>query len=297
MQAVFRPVKLIGGILILILALVIFGSMIKTGVDKIIHSPCGKHCGYILDVNYGANPVDALLTVSSKAFPVDYVLVIILVLIFFASTIVGMTFIGIRFLWVTIFKFRKSQTPPQALLIATVMLTLMTLAINYAIVEFIAPRYSVYGSQAYCSHSSKSCEAHSGFITPCVLSAFYSLTPEIRDLANEVCTPTIASTFLNRISLNYPFFGGLAFWTQFVFLGVFLITVIAALIRTPTTGDVDTDTEEAEEEEGLLAGTRRRFGATWEDITGRARGRGADAENGRSGRPSGLEEGHEHDED
>lgn len=34
--------------------------------------------------------------------------------------------------------------------------------------------------------------------------------------------------------------------------------------------EIDQDAE-ADEEEGLLASTGRRFGATWQDITGRAR--------------------------
>ena len=36
------------------------------------------------------------------------------------------------------------------------------------------------------------------------------------------------------------------------------------------TSQIDADLEE-EEEEGLLASTGRRFNATWQDITGRAR--------------------------
>lgn len=39
---------------------------------------------------------------------------------------------------------------------------------------------------------------------------------------------------------------------------------------------MDIDAEE-DEEEGLLASTGRRFGATWQDITGRASGRRNDA--------------------
>jgi len=37
----------------------------------------------------------------------------------------------------------------------------------------------------------------------------------------------------------------------------------------------DEDAEE-HEEEGLLASTRRRFNANWQDITGRASGNGSD---------------------
>lgn len=50
------------------------------------------------------------------------------------------------------------------------------------------------------------------------------------------------------------------------------MTTITAFIRTPrlATDELDEDLEEAEEE-GLLASTGRRFNATWQDITGRAR--------------------------
>lgn len=46
--AVFRPLKLIGGILLLVLAVVIWVSMLITGIDKAKNSICKQHCGYIL---------------------------------------------------------------------------------------------------------------------------------------------------------------------------------------------------------------------------------------------------------
>jgi len=47
---------------------------------------------------------------------------------------------------------------------------------------------------------------------------------------------------------------------------------VTALFRTPKLDLAELDEDaEAEEEEGLLASTGRRFGATWQDITGRAR--------------------------
>ena len=48
---------------------------------------------------------------------------------------------------------------------------------------------------------------------------------------------------------------------------------------------LDQDAEEAEEE-GLLASTGRRFGATWQDVTGRAKKQSG----GTGGRPGGAEE-------
>ena len=53
---------------------------------------------------------------------------------------------------------------------------------------------------------------------------------------------------------------------------VYLLIFTLALFRTPKLDAymLDQDAEE-EEEEGLLASTGRRFGATWQDITGKAK--------------------------
>ena len=46
--AVFRPLKLLGGVLLLLLAVIIWVSMLITGIDKAKNSICKEHCGYIL---------------------------------------------------------------------------------------------------------------------------------------------------------------------------------------------------------------------------------------------------------
>lgn len=53
---------------------------------------------------------------------------------------------------------------------------------------------------------------------------------------------------------------------------VYLIVFVTSFFRTPKLDafTADQDAEE-DEEEGLLASTGRRFGATWQDITGRAK--------------------------
>jgi LMBR1 domain-containing protein 1 len=213
----------------------------------------------------------------------------LLVLFLFSSSVVGIATIGIRFLWIKLFEIRKGHTSPQALLIATVMLTLIMLAINYALAMIIAPQYAIYGAQTFCSNPTRhpddqpDCSNHKELIKPCSeLSSEYA--------SKNVCTPTVVSTFLNRVTVNFPFFGALAFWAQFAFLAVFLIVFVTSLFRTPKLdiSQLDEDAE-ADEEEGLLASTGRRFGATWGDIRGKkktnygAAGRGVrgdDHENG-----------------
>jgi len=135
----------------------------------------------------------------------------------------------------------------------------------------VAPQYSIYGPQTFCTAAPRhpgeapDCSDTPELIKPC--SELYHISE-----SGDVCTPSVVSTFLNRVTLNFPFFGALDFWAQFVFLAVFLVVFVTSLFRTPklNLNELDEDAEN-EEEEGLLASTGRRFGATWQDITGRAR--------------------------
>lgn len=285
-QTVFRPLKLLGGIFLLLLALFVWVSMLITGIDKAANSVCKRHCGYILGHLNVFQPINWIFVQSAKVFPVDYVLMALLVLFFFSSSITGLASIGIRFLWVRIFQIKKGRTAPQALLIATVLLALMILAINYAVAIVVAPQYAIYGTQTFCVNAPRhpgeqpDCREHQDMVRPC--SEAFS-----EPAAKDVCTPTVMSTFLNRVTLNWPVFGAVDFWAQFVFLAVFLIVFITSLFRTPRLNLSELDEEaEVDEEEGLLASTGRRFGAAWQDMTGRA-GRTAPA--GASGEDQGRE--------
>lgn len=271
-EAVFRPLKLVGGLLLLLLAVVIWVSMLITGIDKAANSICKSHCGYILGHINVFQPINWLFIQTAKAFPVDYVIMALLILFFFSSSISGVAAIGIRFLWIRIFQIKKGRTLPQALLITTVMLALIILAINYSLFAMVAPQYATFGTQVYCDKPPR----HPGDQPDCTdLPSLIRPCSELEDsaAANTVCTPSVMSTFLNRVTLNWPVFGAIDFWAQFVFLGVFLIVFVTSLFRAPRLNLAEIDEEaEADEEEGLLASTGRRFQATWQDVTGRTPG-------------------------
>lgn len=148
----FRPIKMLGGIILLLLSVLVWASMLITGIDKAKNSVCKQRCGYILGKIHVFQPMNFLFVKAAKAFPVDYILMALLVLFFFSSSISGVATVGIRFLWVRIFQIRKGRTAPQALLIATVMLGLIILATNYGIAMMVAPQYSIYGTQTFCSN-------------------------------------------------------------------------------------------------------------------------------------------------
>lgn len=279
-EAIFRPIKLLGGIFLMLVAIFIWVSMLLTFIDKAKNSICKSHCGYVLGHINVFNPMNWIFVKAAKVFPIDYVIFLLLVLFFFSSSVVGIATIGIRFLWLKIFQIRKSHTSPQALLMATVMLTLMTFAINYSMAMIVAPQYAHFGPQTFCDRPLRhpddqpDCTNHTRAIKPCSETSG-------SQAATNVCTASVGTTFLDSITINFSFFGAVDFWAQIAFLAVYLILFITSLVRTPKLDEyqLDQDAEE-EEEEGLLASTGRRFGATWQDITGRAKKRTGDSEEG-----------------
>ncbi|KAG0160378.1 putative lysosomal cobalamin transporter [Penicillium digitatum] len=268
--AAFRPFKLLGGILLLFIAFITWVSMLLTVIDKAKNSICKHRCGYILVHVNIFNPVNWALVKSARFFPIDYAIFTALVMLFFCSSVLGIAVVRIRFLWINIFQIRKGHTSPQALLLATAMLMLIILALNYSISMVVAPQYATFGQQTFCDRApgtfigKPDCSNSQELIKPCSELAK-------NPVAQQVCTPSVVSTFLNRVTLNYPFFGVVFFWAQFVFLGLYLVVFVTSLLRSPQLDEaqLDEDAEEAEEE-GLLANTGRRFNASWQDIIGRA---------------------------
>lgn len=236
-EAVFRPFKLLGGIILLLVALLVWVSMLLTAIDKAKNSICKHRCGYILGHVNIFNPVNWALVHSAKVFPVDYAIFTALVLLLFCSSVAGIAVVGIRFLWIRIFQIRKGHTSPQALLMATSMLMLITLALNYSISMVVAPQYATFGPQTFCDREpilpfgQPDCSNSEELIKPCSELAK-------NPAAQRVCTPSVVSTFLNRITLNFPFFGVVFFWAQFFFLGEYpyptvFVNVFASWTNTP----------------------------------------------------------------
>jgi LMBR1 domain-containing protein 1 len=216
--AFLRPFKLLGGILLLFVAFITWVSMLLTSIDKAKNSICKHRCGYILARVNIFNPINWALVQSAKVFPIDYAIFTVLVLLFFCSSVVGIAVVGIRFLWIRIFQIRNGHTSPQALLLATAMLMLIILALNYSISMVVAPQYATFGPQTFCDRApglflgKPDCSDSKELIKPCSELAK-------NPAAQQVCTPSVVSTFLNRVTLNYPFFGVVFFWAQFLFLG------------------------------------------------------------------------------
>src|ERR1044072_4546600 len=74
----------------------------------------------------------------------------------------------------------------------------------------------------------------------------------------DICTPTVIFTFIHHITINAPFFGVVFYYAHWAFLGVTLLGLMYAMIRSPNNMSYDDlEDEISEEEQGLLANIGR----------------------------------------
>ncbi|KAK3828861.1 MAG: hypothetical protein J3Q66DRAFT_323751 [Benniella sp.] len=146
---VVRPFEVVLGIAAVTLTLLLLTSIGITSIDNLTEEVCGAPCGYILTRPHFPNPLNLLFLKLSPFFPVDYILMLMIILYMFSATTRGIISIGIRFLWVNMYKFRRAATQPQGLLAGTMLLMLSLAGLCYSLTMSVAPDYSMFGSQKY----------------------------------------------------------------------------------------------------------------------------------------------------
>ncbi|XP_025945767.1 probable lysosomal cobalamin transporter isoform X5 [Apteryx rowi] len=107
-----RPLKIVGGVFFIIVALLFTVSLFLSNLDKALHS-AGFDSGFIILGTNLTNPLNMLLPVLQ-----------------------------------TLYKIRRGKTRPQALLFLCMILLLIVLHTSYMIYS-LAPQYVMYGSQKY----------------------------------------------------------------------------------------------------------------------------------------------------
>jgi hypothetical protein len=84
--------------------------------------------------------VDKVLGLAMNAFPVDYVLVSLIVYFFGAATMSGVKTLGVRFCHLQMFKIRPGRTPPQGMLFLAFILMFTMMSLNVVLMT-LAPQY------------------------------------------------------------------------------------------------------------------------------------------------------------
>ncbi|KAF9981259.1 hypothetical protein BGZ75_007480 [Mortierella antarctica] len=197
-------------------------SIGTTTIDNLKDEVCGAPCGYILTHPNLPNPLNLLFLKLSPFFPVDYILMVMIILYMFWATTKGIISIGIRFLWVHLYKFRQAATPPQGLLAATMILMLSLAGMCYSLTMSVAPEYAMFGSQKYCNHTvvERDCNDYPALIIPCHVGA-----------PTDLCTPTVTSSIIMKIILGTPALGIAFYYMQWLFLLMFITALVFNLVQ------------------------------------------------------------------
>jgi len=225
-----RPFSVVFGVLGLLLSLLLVLSLALTAIDRTMnHVSCGATCGFILTTLTIFNPLDKLLLLLSPIFPVDYVILSLLVLYIYFCTLNAITDIGIRCFCLNMFKFRRGRTEPQALMTTAIILMLSTLALNNSIVT-LAPTYANFGSQTYVANGTTDTQ-------PCSISA-----------PGNICLMTQVGIIVHSVDLNVGFFGIVFYAFTWLFVLAWFLSLIIAGVRARSS-NVDEYSDDDEEEE------------------------------------------------
>ncbi|KAI9253609.1 hypothetical protein BY458DRAFT_521705 [Sporodiniella umbellata] len=237
-----HPFRTFIGLLLLFWTWILMGCLFVTLIDKSLYSVCGSDCGYLIGHTELLSLTDYIFTGLQRAFPIDYGWLLLFIVYFFLATVMGITRLGVKFLWVTLYRIRRRATAPQGLLITTLLSTLGLLAFVYTFTSTLAPGYTHFGSQVYCNYlegEERDCTGREEEIIPCDIYG-----------PADICTPTTTSVLLDRISLNTPLFGWVYYYSQWAFLVTFVFGFLVALFKSPQ----EWVHQEDSEEQGLLDG-------------------------------------------
>uniref|UniRef100_A0AAA9TXY1 Lysosomal cobalamin transport escort protein LMBD1 n=1 Tax=Bos taurus TaxID=9913 RepID=A0AAA9TXY1_BOVIN len=214
-----RPLKIIWGIFFIFVALLFVISLFLSNLDKALHS-AGIDSGFIIFGANLSNPLNMLLPLLQTVFPLDYILITIIIMYFIFTSMAGIRNIGIWFFWIRLYKIRRGRTRPQALLFLCMILLLIVLHTSYMIYS-LAPQYVMYGSQNYLIESNMTYSDHRGNSSLSVPKRCDADAPE------DQCTVTRTYLFLHK----FWFFSAAYYFGNWAFLGVFIVGFIVSCCK------------------------------------------------------------------
>eukprot|EP00106_Octopus_bimaculoides_P012063 XP_014779505.1 PREDICTED: probable lysosomal cobalamin transporter [Octopus bimaculoides] len=217
---VFRPFEIFVGVFCLLLTLLIFLSLLLTNIDKAMNS-LGYKIGYALPKSTLPNPIDMILVFSQKVYPLDYIIILLIIIYLVFCSISGIRNLGIWFFCVRLYKIRPYRTTPQGMLMMNMILMLIVLAINVILFE-LTPQYSSFGSEVYVNTTYVPVGNSSS--TPPVMSCNVA-APE------DLCIMTRLAVLLTKFFYSMWFFGAAYYWFSWVFLAVIPIGFIIVVVR------------------------------------------------------------------
>ncbi|NWS29379.1 LMBD1 protein, partial [Polioptila caerulea] len=237
-----RPLKIVWGVFFIIVALLFTVSLFLSNLDKALHS-AGFDSGFIILGTNLTNPLNMLLPVLQRVFPLDYILITTIVMYFIFTSMAGIRNMGIWFFWTRLYKIRRGKTRPQALLFLCMILLLIVLHTSYMIYS-LAPQYVMYGSQKYLVEWGVIVATYNQ-----LGNIFRSLLYVILFPFNlDQCIVTRTYLFLHK----FWFFSAAYYFGNWAFIAVFLIGLIVSCCKGKKSvieGEVDDDDSDMSDDE------------------------------------------------
>ncbi|XP_067150231.1 lysosomal cobalamin transport escort protein LMBD1 isoform X6 [Apteryx mantelli] len=234
-----RPLKIVGGVFFIIVALLFTVSLFLSNLDKALHS-AGFDSGFIILGTNLTNPLNMLLPVLQTVFPLDYILITTIVMYFIFTSMAGIRNMGIWFFWIRLYKIRRGKTRPQALLFLCMILLLIVLHTSYMIYS-LAPQYVMYGSQKYLVQQSN--QTVDGQLRNVTLVS----KDCDADAPEDQCIVTRTYLFLHK----FWFFSAVYYFGNWAFITIFLIGLIVSCCKGKKSvieGEVDEDSDMSDDE-------------------------------------------------
>ena len=226
-----RPLFIAFGVLFMLTSCLVVLSLLISCIDKAVNSECRSECGFAVSKPAYFNPIDELLVLLSNMglFPLDYIVFVYLLIFILLTTLGGIGRLGVRFLWIRLFRLRPHSSAPQSILLTAFHLAFVCVVLCTELL-YIAPQYVTFGSQTFIDDHDH--------ISRC------SLHEMGESQGQEDCRMTQIATFLHLQTANTPFFGMLYFIGNWLFLLSFTLCFVVGCSKTR--GIADDDQEEHE---------------------------------------------------
>jgi LMBR1 domain-containing protein 1 len=211
-----RPFSILFGILFGLISLFLAVCIILGAVEQILSNYCGAQCGFILKEPRIKNPIDQLLVILHRVFPLDFALVGFIVLYFFFCTIKGLKRIQIRCFCMKLYNYSRNHTPPQGLILGTFLVMLAILAMNVQLLS-LAPQYAYWGGRTF--HNATEDKTY-----PCSIEYAYS-----DEITQGGCQMTQIGRIFTTLKWNFSYFGAAFYFISWGFILTFIIGIFVSV--------------------------------------------------------------------
>ncbi|KAF1790347.1 hypothetical protein GQ600_13225 [Phytophthora cactorum] len=165
------------GVVLIILSLLIVVSMLVTSIDKMAHSNFER--GFLLNAPEFPNPMDLLLVLASRVFPLDYVVFAVLFVYLFTISLIP-----------------RLTTAATMTMLSLVLMQLAMVGL-FALLT-LAPQYATFGHQMFADVS--------GRVMPCTLQEAANAAAAAAKSGGQPthCRMTQLARFYNALAVELP---------------------------------------------------------------------------------------------